>query len=124
MLSHSQLQVLFCRLYRASPSSAAKKTNLISVLTVSGDVPMQICLLRCWKKVLAMTSVFCWRNSVNLCPASFCTAEPNLPVIPGISRLPNFAFQSPVMKRTSFLVLVLEGLVGLHRTVQLQPLQY
>ena len=28
----------------------------------------------------------------------------------------------PVMKRTSFLVLVLEGLAGLHRTVQLQRL--
>ena len=33
---------------------------------------------------------------------------------------PTFAFQSPMMKRTSFWVLVLEGLVGLHRTVQLQ----
>ena len=35
-----------------------------------------------------------------------------------------FALQSPVMKSTSFLVLVLEGLVGLHRTVQLQLLQH
>ena len=35
-----------------------------------------------------------------------------------------FAFQSPIMKRTSFLVLVLKGLVGLHRTVQLQLLQH
>ena len=34
-----------------------------------------------------------------------------------------FAFQSPVMKRMSFLVLVLKGLVGLHTTVQLQLLQ-
>ena len=29
-----------------------------------------------------------------------------------------------MMKRTSFLVLVLEGLLGLHRTVQLQLLQH
>ena len=29
-----------------------------------------------------------------------------------------------MMKRTSFLVLVLEGLVGLHRTVQLQLLHH
>ena len=29
-----------------------------------------------------------------------------------------------MMKRTSFLVLVLEGLVGLHRPVQLQLLQH
>ena len=34
-----------------------------------------------------------------------------------------FAFQCPMMKRTPFQVLVLEGLVGLHRTVQFQLLQ-
>ena len=39
-----------------------------------------------------------------------------------VSWLPIFTFQSPVMKRTSFFVLVLEGLVGLHRTIQLQLL--
>ena len=38
--------------------------------------------------------------------------------------LPIFAFQSHIMKRTSFGVSVLEGLVGLHRTVQLQLLQH
>ena len=70
-----------------------------------------------------MTSVFSWQNSVRLCPASFCTPRSNLPVTPGISCLPIFAFQSPIMKRTSFWVLVLEGLVGLHRTVQLQLFQ-
>ena len=37
---------------------------------------------------------------------------------------PTFAFQSPMMKRTSFWVLVLEGLVGHHRTIQLQLLQH
>ena len=42
-------------------------------------------------------------NSVSLCPASFCTPRPNLPVIPGISWLPAFAFQSSMMKRASFL---------------------
>ena len=50
-----------------------------------------------------MTSVFSWENSISLCPASFCTPRPNLPVTPGISWLPTFAFQSPIMKRTSFL---------------------
>ena len=35
-----------------------------------------------------------------------------------------FALQSPVMKGYLFGVLVLEGLVGLHRTVQLQLLQH
>ena len=35
-----------------------------------------------------------------------------------------FAFQSPMMKRTSSWVLVLEGLVGLYSTIQLQLLQH
>ena len=50
-----------------------------------------------------MTSVFSWQNSISLCPASFCTPRPNLPVTPGVSWLPTFAFQFPIMKRTSFL---------------------
>ena len=68
--------------------------------------------------------MFSWQNSVILCLTTFCTPRPNLPVTPGISWLPTFAFQPPMMKRTVFvclfLVLVLEGLVGLNRTVQLQ----
>ena len=44
-----------------------------------------------------MTSAFSWQNSVSLCPASFCTPRPTLPVTPGISSLPTFAFQSPIM---------------------------
>ena len=60
-------------------------------------------------------------NSINLGPASFHTPRPNLPVY----WLPIFAFQSPIMKRTSFLgVLVLKDLVSLHRTIQLQLLQH
>ena len=59
------------------------------------------------------------KNPVSLCPVSFCTPRANLPVTLGSSWLATFAFQSPVMKRTSFWVLVLEDLVGLHRTIQL-----
>ena len=59
-------------------------------------------LLCCWKRVFAIISAFSWQNSVSLCPASFCTPRPNLPATPGISWLPTFAFQSPMMKRTSF----------------------
>ena len=44
-----------------------------------------------------------WQNSISLCPASFRIPRPNLPVTPGVSSLPTFAFQSPIMKRTSFL---------------------
>ena len=32
-----------------------------------------------------MTSTFSWQNSVSLCPASFHTPRPNLPVTPGVS---------------------------------------
>ena len=56
--------------------------------------------------------------------ASFCTPRPYLSVTPGVSWFPTFAFQFPVMKRISFWVLVLEGLAGLHRTIQLQLLQH
>ena len=52
------------------------------------------------------------------------TPRPNLPVTPGNSWLPTFAFQSPMMRRTSFLVLVVEDLLGHHRTIQLQLLQH
>ena len=88
---------------------------------------MSMCslLLCCWKWVFAMTSTFSWQNSVSLCPASFCTSRPNLPVTPGISWLPSFAFQSLTMQRTFFWgVLVLEDLVSLHRTFQLQLLKH
>ena len=60
-----------------------------------------------------MISAFSWKNSISLCPASFHIPRPNYPVTPGVSCLPTFAFQSPIMKRTSFWVLVLKGLVGL-----------
>ena len=50
-----------------------------------------------------MTSVFSWQNSISLCPASFRIPRPNLLVTPGVSFLPTFAFQSPTVKRTSFL---------------------
>ena len=113
-------QSCFWWLYRASPSSAAKSIiNLISILTIMMSM---FRVLSChWKRVFAMTSVFSWQNSVSLCPTSFCTPRPNTPVTPGISWLPSFAFQSPMIKRTSFFVLVLEGL---HWTIQLQLLQY
>ena len=72
----------------------------------------------------AANSAFSWQNSISLCPASFCTPRPNLLVTPGLSWLPTFEFQLPIMKMISFLVLVLVHHVGLHRTVQLQLLQH
>ena len=54
---------------------------------------------------------------VSFCPALFCIPRPILPIILGISWLPTFTLESPVMKRTSFLVLVLESVVGLQEPV-------
>ena len=92
----------FCWLFRASPSLAARNIiNLISVLTIWW-CPCVV-FSCCWKSVFAMTSAFSWQNSISFCLDSFCTPRPNLPVTPGVSWLPTFAFQSPIMKRTSFL---------------------
>ena len=54
--------------------------------------------------------MFSWKNSVNLCPVSFCTPRPNLPVIPGIYWLPTL-YSIPCDEKDLFLVLVLEGLM-------------
>ena len=118
-------QACFCWLYRASPSLAAKNIiNLISVLTIWWCPRVESSLVY-WKRVFAVTSVFSWQNSISLCPASFCIPRPNFPVTPGVSWLPTFAFQSPIMKKGIFWgVLVLKRLVGLHRTVLLQLLQH
>ena len=113
----------FCWLYRASPSLAAKNIiNLISVLTFWWCPLVESSLVLLEEGVCSDQCVLLAKLS--LCPVSFCTPRPNLPVTPGSSWLPTFAFQSPIMKRTFFSVLVLEGLVGLHRTVQLQLLQH
>ena len=60
-----------------------------------------------------MTSVVSWQNSVSLCPASFRIPRPNLPITP-------VPYNE---KDISFWVLVLKGLVGLHKAIQLQLLQ-
>ena len=115
----------FCWLYRASPSLAAKNIiNLISVLTMwwCPCVESSHVLL---KEVFAMTSVFSWQNSIRFCPASFRTPKPNLPVTPGVSCPPIFFYSSPLWwKGHLFWVLVLEGLVDLHRAIRLQLLQH
>ena len=58
-----------------------------------------------------------WQNSISLWPASFCTPRPNLPVTPGVSWLPNFAFQSSIMKRTSTVI----GGYKCHTWISLEP---
>ena len=51
------------------------------------EVNMRL-LLCCWTRVFAMTSVFSWQNSIGLCPASFHTPRPNLPVCTNLSNSP------------------------------------
>ena len=91
-----------CWLYRASPSLAAKNIiNLISVLTIwwCPCVESSLVLLEegvCYDQCVLLA------NSISLHPASFHTPRPNLPVIPGVSWLRTFVFQSLIMKRTSF----------------------
>ena len=113
----------FCWLYRASPSLAAK--NIINLIIGVDHLVMSTCRVFscCWKRVFAKTSAFSWQSSISLCPASFCTPRPNLPITPGVSWLPTFAFQSPIMKSSSFWGVSSRRFVGLHRTIQLQLLQ-
>ena len=93
----------FCWLCRASPSLAAKNIiNLISVSTIWWCPCVESSLVWledgvCYDQCVLLA------NSASLCPASFCTPRPNMSVTPGVSWLPTFAFQSPIMKRTSFL---------------------
>ena len=88
-----------------------------------------------------MISAFSWQNSISLCPASFCIPRPNLAVTRGegngnplqYSCLLLQVFLDFLLLHSSplqckghfilfFLVLVLESLIGLHRTIQLQLL--
>ena len=123
-MSHSQLPVLFlltvysfsifgCKEYNQSDFSidhlVMSMCRVISCVVGKGYLLWPVCFLD---------------KTISLCPASFCIARPNLPVILGVSWLPTFAFQSPMMKRTSFILLVLEGPVDLHRIGQLQLLQH
>ena len=92
----------FCWLYRASPSLSAKNIiSLIAVLTTwwCPCVEWSIVLLEegvCYDQCILLAKLY-WP-----CTASFCTPRPNLLVTLGISWLPTFAFQSSVMKKTSF----------------------
>ena len=72
-----------------------------------------------------MTSAFSWQNSVTLCPASFCTLRPNLPVYSRYLLTSCFCIPVPYNEKDIFFgVLVLEGLVGLHSIIQIQLLQH
>ena len=113
-----------CWLYRASPSLAAKNIiNLILVLTIwwCPCVESSLVLLEegvCYDQCVLLAKLY------YSLPYFIQYSKANFACYSRCSWFPTFAFQSPIMKRTSFWVLVLEGLVGLHRTVQLQLLLY
>ena len=74
-------------------------------------------LLCCWKRMFGVTSVLSWQNSLSFFPASFCIPRPYSPVFPVY--LLTFCFCIPIPydeKDIFFLALILEGLIGLHRT--------
>ena len=113
-------QSYFCWLSRTSSSLPAENIiNLILVLAIWWCPCVQSSLVLLEEDV-------CYDQCIllaKLCkPASFCTPRPNLPITPGISWFPTFDFQSPMMKGHLFLMLVLEGLIGLHRTGEHQLL--
>ena len=117
----------FCWPYKASPSLAAKNIiTLISVLTSWWCPYVESCVVGRGCLLWPVRSL--GRTFIRLCPASFCTPRPNLPVTSGVSWLRTFAFQSPIWRghlfgvsfKTSFGV----SLLGLYRTIQLHLLQH
>ena len=114
----------FCWLYRASPSLAAKNIiSLISVLAIWWRPCVESSLVLLEEGVCYDQCIFLAKLYQPL-PSFILYSKARFVVSPGVSWLPTFAFQSPIMKRTPFWVLVLEDLIGLHRTVQLQLLQH
>ena len=69
-----------------------------------------------------MTSVFSWQNSISLCPDSFCTpgCYSKYDCYSKYFLTSYYCITVPYNEKDIFWgVLVLEGLVGLHRTIQL-----
>ena len=74
-----------------------------------------------------MTSAFSWQNSISLCPVAFCSPRSKFAYYSRYFLTSYFCIPVPYNEKDIFslvLVLVLEGLIGLHRTVQLQLLQH
>ena len=89
-------------------NSTGKKTEVGSHTLLKGIFPTQDSCIK--------------GRFFTICATREATLRPHLPVSPSISWIPTFTFQFPMIKRTSFLVLVLEVLVGLPRTCRLQLL--
>ena len=109
----------FSWLCRAFPSLAAK--NIINLIDIDHLVMSMCRIISC---VIAK-GCFLWpvyslgKILLAFALLHFVLQGQICQFTPGNSWLPTFIFQFPTMKGTSFLVFVLEGLVGLHRTIQL-----
>ena len=115
--------VLFCWLYRTSPSLAAKNIiNLILVLTIwwCPCVESFLVLLEegvCYYQCVLLAKL-CWPL-----PCFILYSKAKFARYFRYLLTSYFCIPVPYNERTSFLG-VLEGLIGLHRTVQLQLLQH
>ena len=116
----------FCD-YRTSLSSAANITNLILVLTIlwcSCAKTFLVLLELVIATVLAITSALSSENSVRVCLLHFVFQGQRCLLLQ-VSLHFLLLYSSLLWwKGHLFLVLVLEGLVGIHRTIQLQLLKH
>ena len=123
-MSHSQLLVLFFWLYRAFPFLAAKNIiNLILVLTIwwCPCVESSLVLLEegvCYDQCILLAKLY-WPL-----PCFIPYSKAKFACYPRCFLTSYFCIPVPHNEKDIFFwVLVLKGLVGLHRTVQLQLLQ-
>ena len=119
----SERQSVFCWLYRVSPSLATKNIiNLISVLTI-WDVHAKSHLLWCGR-VCLLWPVCPLGKTLLAFALLHSTVQGQICLLLQVSLDFLLLHSSPLWwKGYRFGVLVLEGLIGLHRTVQLQLLQ-
>ena len=109
-----------CWLYRASPSLTAK--NILSLISVLSVWWCPCGVVSCWR-VFAVTGASSWQNSVSL-PCFSLYSKARFACYSRCLLISYFCIPVLYNERTSFWVLVLEGLVGLDRTIQLQLLQH
>ena len=115
-------QSCFCWLYKTSPSLAIKNIiSMISVLTIWWCPCVESSR---WKKVFTRTSVFSWETLLAFAWIHFVLQD-QICLLLEVSLDFLLLHSSPLWWKGDLLwVLVIEGLVGLHRTVQLQLLQH
>ena len=111
-------QSYFYWLYRASPSLAAKNIiNLIFIFMIWWSPRVVSSLMLLEEGVSNDQGILLAKLLLAFALLHFVLLRPSLSVTPGISRLSTFVFNPLWWNGYLFLVLVLEGPVGLHRTI-------